>query len=620
MRFAPTLDTPMTGSPSVAEPTLAPTPAGPDVGTPGALAASAARAASASPASFAPALGRRPLPAWIGSLGLNVGQGALALFLLLFLALPLAAILAKSVTDGEGAWAGLAVVTGIIGADGFLPMVGRSLTVGIVTMLLVVPAAYGFAYGLTRTRLPGKGMLRTIALLPLLAPSLLPGIALVYLLGNQGLLKGLTGGATIYGFWGIVVGEAFYTFPHALMILLTGLTLADGRLYDAARAMGAGPWRTFLTVTLPGTRYAVFSACCVVFTLTVTDFGVPKVVGGDYNVLAMEAYKAVVGQQNFPKGAAIGILLLLPALLTFVLDRRLRARQGAQMSGRAQAYAAGPNRRRDAAFFTLAGVVAAFLMLIIGVAVWASFVKMWPYNLSMSLRSYDFDNMDGGGWLAWRNSLLLAFCTAVIGTAVVFVGAWMVEKVPARGQLAGGLRGMVRMLALMPMAVPGLVLGLGYIFFFNSLANPLNVLYGTMPLLVLCTVVHFYTSAHLTAATALNALDPEFEAASASLKVPRMTTFLRVTLPMCLPAALDVARYLFVSAMTTVSAVVFLYSPSTVLAAVAVLNMDDAGFIGPAAAMCTVIMASSAAAALVLHLASRALVARSQAWRRPVAL
>lgn len=603
MRFAPTLDSAMTGSPSVAE--LAPAPA---------------PASTAAPAPTAPALGRRPMPAWIGALGLTAGQGALVLFLVLFLALPLLAILAKAVTDSDGAWAGLSVVSGIIGADGFLAMVGRSLTVGVVTMLLVVPCAYGFAYGLTRTRLPGKGLLRTIALLPLLAPSLLPGIALVYLLGNQGLLKGLTGGATIYGFWGIVVGEAFYTFPHALMILLTGLTLADGRLYDAARAMGAGPWRTFLTVTLPGTRYAVFSACCVVFTLTVTDFGVPKVVGGDYNVLAMEAYKAVVGQQNFPKGAAIGILLLLPALLTFVLDRRLRARQGAQMSGRAQPYAAGANRRRDAAFLLLAGVLAGFLLLIIGVAVWASFVKMWPYNLSMSLRSYDFDNMDGGGWLAWRNSLQLALWTALIGTAVVFVGAWMMEKVPARGSVARGLRATVSMLALMPMAVPGLVLGLGYIFFFNSLMNPLNLLYGTMPLLVLCTVVHFYTSAHLTAATALNALDPEFEAASASLKVPRMTTFLRVTLPMCLPAALDVARYLFVSAMTTVSAVVFLYSPSTVLAAVAVLNMDDAGFIGPAAAMCTVIMASSATAALLLHLASRALVARSQAWRRPVAL
>lgn len=597
MRYAPTLDPAMNDSRAVGQ-TVPHSPA---------------------PAAFAPlpALGRRPLPAWIGALGLALGQGGLALGLLVFLALPLAAILVKSVTDADGGWAGLSVIAGIIGADGFLDMVGRSLAVGIVTTLLVVPCAYGFAYGLTRTRLPGKGILRTIALLPLLAPSLLPGIALVYLLGNQGLLKGLSGGVTIYGFWGIVVGEAFYTFPHALMILLTGLALADGRLYDAARAMGAGTWRTFMTVTLPGTRYAVFSACCVVFTLTVTDFGVPKVVGGDYNVLAMEAYKAVVGQQNFPKGAAIGILLLLPALLTFVLDRRLRARQGAQMSGRAQPYAAGVNGRRDAAFLALSGVMAAFLLLIIGVAVWASFVKMWPYNLSMSLRSYDFDNMDGGGWLAWRNSLQLAFFTALAGTLVVFVGAWMMEKVPARGTMARGLRGMAGMLALMPMAVPGLVLGLGYIFFFNSLANPLNVLYGTMPLLVLCTVVHFYTSAHLTAATALNALDPEFEAASASLKVPRLTTFLRVTLPMCLPAALDVARYLFVSAMTTVSAVVFLYSPSTVLAAVAVLNMDDAGFIGPAAAMCTVIMASSAVAALVLHLASRALVARTQAWRRP---
>lgn len=605
MRYAPTLDPAMNDSRAMAQP--AP------------ISASAARPATLAASAPLPALGRRPLPAWIGALGLTLGQGGLALGLLIFLALPLAAILVKSVTDAEGGWAGLSVIAGIIGADGFLAMVGRSLAVGVVTTLLVVPCAYAFAYALTRTRLPGKGILRTIALLPLLAPSLLPGIALVYLLGNQGLLKGLTGGATIYGFWGIVVGEAFYTFPHALMILLTGLALADGRLYDAARAMGAGPWRTFLTVTLPGTRYAVFSACCVVFTLTVTDFGVPKVVGGDYNVLAMEAYKAVVGQQNFPKGAAIGILLLLPALLTFVLDRRLRARQGAQMSGRAQAYAAAPNGRRDAAFLVLAGVMAAFLLIIIGVAVWASFVKMWPYNLSMSLRSYDFDNMDGGGWLAWRNSLQLAFCTALVGTVVVFAGAWMMEKVPARGATARGLRGMAGMLALMPMAVPGLVLGLGYIFFFNSPANPLNVLYGTMPLLVLCTVVHFYTSAHLTAATALNALDPEFEAASASLKVPRLTTFLRVTLPMCLPAALDVARYLFVSAMTTVSAVVFLYSPSTVLAAVAVLNMDDAGFIGPAAAMCTVIMASSAAAALLLYLASRALVARSQAWRQPAA-
>lgn len=564
-------------------------------------------------------LGRRPMPGWVGGLGLMLGQGALVLWLALFLALPLGAILVRALLDSDGDWAGVGRLAAIVAAEGFPAMVGRSLTVGLVTTLLVIPCAYVFAYGLTRTRLPGRRALRVVALLPLLAPSLLPGIALIYLLGNQGLLKELVGGQTIYGFWGIVVGEAFYTFPHAVMILLTGLALADGRLYDAARAMGASSWRTFMTVTLPGTRYAVFSACCVVFTLTVTDFGVPKVVGGDYNVLAMEAYKAVIGQQDFAKGAAIGILLLLPALLTFFLDRKLRARQGAQISGRAQPYVAGRHGLRDGVFLILMLTMAAGVLLVIGVAVWASFVKMWPYNLSMSLRSYDFGNMDGGGWLAWRNSLQLAFWTAAIGTAVVFVGAWMIEKMPAVTPAARGLRGLVSMLALAPMAVPGLVLGLGYIFVFNSPANPLPALYGSLALLVVCTIVHFYTSAHLTAATALNGLDPEFEAASRSLKSPPITTFFRVTLPMCLPAVLDVARYLFVSAMTTVSALVFLYSPSTVLAAVAVLNMDDAGFIAPAAAMCTVIMASSATASIVLHLASRTLVARSQRWRLPAA-
>lgn len=570
---------------------------------------------AATPAATHSVPARRPLPGWASRHGAPAGQSVYALLLTLFLALPLAAILFRAFGGGEGV--GLAVIVGIVSDAAFLGMVGRSLAVGATTVLLVVPCAYVYAYGLMRTRLPGKGLLRLAALLPLLAPSLLPGIALIYLLGNQGLLKELAGGATIYGFWGIVAGEAFYTFPHALMILLTGLSLADGRLYDAARAMGAGSLRTFFTVTLPGARYALFSACCLVFTLTVTDFGVPKVVGGDYNVLAMEAYKAVVGQQNFAKGAAIGILLLVPAALTFLCDRHLRARAGAQLGGRAQPYAPGRHRGRDAGFVVVLALLALLIVGIVGVAVWASFVKMWPYNLSLGLRSYDFDNMDGGGWLAWRNSVQLAAWTAVLGTALVFTGAWLLEKLPSRGGPAQAVRGATRALALTPMAVPGLVLGLGYIFFFNHPGNPLAALYGTLPLLVACTVVHFYTSAHLTATTALNALDPEFEAASASLKVPAPVTFLRVTLPMCLPAVVDTARYLFISAMTTVSAVVFLYSPQTVLASVAVLNMDDAGFIGPAAAMCTVIMATSAVAALVLYLASRALVARSQAWRRP---
>src|SRR5450830_878881 len=176
----------------------------------------------------------------------------LLLLLLLALAMPLVAVLGQALFDQGGAWAGMAPWRKLVANPNFFPMVARSVGVSAATALVVVPLAYLFAYGLQRTLAPFKGLWRAIALLPLFAPSLLPGIALVYLFGNQGLFKAWMNGSNIYGFWGIVLGEVFYTFPYALMLLLATLTLADGRLYDAARAMGASPWRTFRTVTLPG--------------------------------------------------------------------------------------------------------------------------------------------------------------------------------------------------------------------------------------------------------------------------------------------------------------------------------------------------------------------------------
>ena len=220
--------------------------------------------------------------------------------------------------------------------------------------------------------------------------------------------------------------------------------------------------------------------------------------------------------------------------------------------------------------------------------------------------------MDNDVATGFFNSLQMAAGTALLGTAVVFIGAYLQEK--TRGMAL--LRGTLRMLAMLPMAVPGLVLGLGYIFFFNAPANPLNGLYHTLALMTLCTVVHFYTTGHLTAVTALKALDGEFEAVSASLKVPFFKTFWRVTLPICTPALVDIARYFFINAMTTISAIVFLYSPETRLASIAILNMDEAGELSPAAAMAVLIAAASALATVLFMLLGRWIDRRTQAWRR----
>ncbi|MEA2986747.1 MAG: iron(III) transport system permease protein, partial [Alphaproteobacteria bacterium] len=210
------------------------------------------------------------------------------------------------------------------------------------------------------------------------------------------------------------------------------------------------------------------------------------------------------------------------------------------------------------------------------------------------------------------NSVKMAALAALIGTTVVFTGAYLIDKT----KISPGGRTLAHLLAMLPMAVPGLVLGLGYVFFFNAPWNPLNFLYGTLLVLVVNTTTHFYTVAHITALTALKQIDPEFESVATSLKVPVWRTFGRVTVPICMPAILDIAVYMFVSALTTVSAVIFLYGSGTKLASVAIVHMDEAGVTAGAAAMATLIVATALSAKLLHIVLDRLILVRLQAWRR----
>jgi iron(III) transport system permease protein len=258
-------------------------------------------------------------------------------------------------------------------------------------------------------------------------------------------------------------------------------------------------------------------------------------------------------------------------------------------------------------------LVSLLMLAVLGMAIYASFIKLWPYDFSLVLGHYRYGLIDSGVFVSYLNSVKMAFWSATAGTVVVFCTAYLLEK--TRGM--DWLRPIVRLFAVLPMGVPGLVLGLGFIFFFVEASNPLHFLYHTMAILVISTVVHYYASSHLTAVTALKQLDAEFEAVSASLKVPFFKTFIFVTVPVCLPAILEISRYLFVNAMTTISAAVFLYSPDTTLAAITILNLDEAGDIGPAAAMATLIVVTSSVACLVYYLLNRLLERTTQAWRRP---
>jgi iron(III) transport system permease protein len=528
------------------------------------------------------------------------------------LVLPLGTLLLRAFEDTQGRFVGLANIIAYATTPALLASAWNSVWTAAVTTLVVVPLAFAYAYALTRSCMPAKAVFRAVMLLPVLAPSLLPALALIYLFGNQGMLRGLLGGGSLYGPGGIIAAQVFYCFPHAALILATALSTADGRLYEAAAVLRAGRARVFASVTLPGASYGLVSAAVVVFTLVVTDFGIPKVIGGQFPVLATDVYKQVVGLQNFGMGAVVGMVLLLPAVGAFLLDRWAQAKQSGMLSGRAVPYAAAPRAARDWPLLVLCSLVALALVGIVAVAAWGSLIRFWPYNLALTLDNYDFTRFDDTGWGSLANSLRLAAWVAACGTILVFCTAWLVE----RGARGGLLPGLVRFAAALPLAVPGLVLGLAFILFFNHPANPLGFLYGTLGILVLNSLVHFYTVAHLTAVTAIRQLDPEFEAVGASLRVPAWATFGRVTVPVCLPAILDIAVYLFVNAMTTVSAVVFLYGPDTKLASIAVLHMDEAGQVSAAAAMAVTILGVTTAVKLA-HVALGGVVDRAtQGWRK----
>lgn len=561
-----------------------------------------------------PALSRKPLlptisrDQWI--LGLVIG--AVALYLIISLLLPLLAMLARSVQDSNGAFVGLSYFADYLGNPALSHSIGNTLKAGVIVTTIVVSLSFLFAYGLTRTQMPFKPLFKVMGMLPILAPSLLPAISMIYLFGNQGVAVDLLFGQSIYGLPGIVMGLAFWTFPHALLILTTALSTSDARLYEAARSMGTSPFRTFTTITLPAAKFGLISTVTVVFTLVVTDFGVPKVIGGQYNVLATDIYKQVAGQQNFAMGAVISVLLLIPALLAFVIDHRVQKKQKELFGARSVNFQPERNPVKDGIFFLLCSLVSLAIAVVVGMAIYGSLVTFWPWNMELSWNNYQFEKFSANGWEPYFNSLEMAFYTAIVGTLIIFITAYNVEK----SKLPAILKHFIHIMAMLPMAVPGMVLGLGYIFFFNQAGNPLGILYGTMAILVINTVAHYFTVGHLTALTALKKLPAEIEQVAASLKIPQYKAFLKVSLPVCTPALLDIAIYLFVNALTTTSAVVFLYSTDTMLASVSVMNMEDAGQTGPAAAMAVLILATAACVKIAHMTLGKLLLNRTQKWKR----
>ncbi len=516
-----------------------------------------------------------------------------ALPLIVFVLYPLIHILGRSFQTPEGI--GLDNYFSVLGNLRFLGLVYNSFEVTLVTTGLTVTLAYIFAFAIQRTNVPVKNLFRIIALIPLFAPSLVQAQGLLLLLGRNGLINRTLGTEfSIYGYWGIVISSVLYVFPYAFLIFSASLAMADNRLYESSRILGAGPWRTFMSVTLPSTRFALMASTFVVFTLVITDFGNPMVIGGDYSVLATEVYNQVIGQANFELGTVIGMVLLVPVALAVAVEKFYNKNNQAQLSEHAKPMVILPHKLRDAVFTFYSVLICLCILAVVGIVIFASFTHLWPYRMDFSLRHYAFDVQNGIQPL-W-NSIYAGLMAAGIGVVAAGLGAYVTERFKTF------LDSPLYFLCIVPAAVPGMVLGLGYILAFNNPANPVHAIYGSLLLIAICNVYYYHAQGFLIASTSMKQISSTYDEASATLGGTFIRTIRRITLPIMWPTLVGVAVFFFMRSMVTLSAVIFLITPSSQVAAVSVLLLEDRGAVNQAAAFSVCIMAVVVVSLLIARL------------------
>lgn len=515
----------------------------------------------------------------------NIVMGLMTICFVIVLICPLYSLFSKAFISADGTFIGLGNYAEYFSTPALSVSIGNTIYISVFTAIVSTLIGFVYAYGVTRTNIKGKQFFRYVALIPLFLPTVVHGLSLVYLFGVQGVVTNLGWDIGLYGKTGIILSEIIYTFPQSFLMFYIALNYADGRLYEAAETMGCGNLKKFRYITVPSVKYTLINSLFVCFTLAFTDFGAPKVVGGSYNVLATDIYKQVAGQFNMNMGAVVGTLLLIPAIISFAVDRITSRKESGAISSKASALRIKDSTPRDVVFYVICSGVTLCLFIMVAVLFMGAFTKYYPYEMGFTLEHFNFSESTGG-IQSFINSVVMSLLSAVAGTAFVFIYVYLVE----RSKSSRVLKVIGRLLSSIPLALPGMVIGLSFIFFFNSPDNPLNFIYGTVAILVLANVVHFYSVPFVTASSALKKHDKDYENVADSMRIPLWKSFTRVIVPLSLPAILEIFLYYFMNSMVTVSAVVFLYSAQFKVASIAITHMEEAGDIAQAAVMSLLIL------------------------------
>ncbi|MFZ5827247.1 MAG: ABC transporter permease [Bacillota bacterium] len=500
----------------------------------------------------------------------------------LFIVNPLWMVLKQSAMTPDGF--SLQAYWRVVSSERIRAIFINTLVLCTTVSLIATAVGFLFAYTVAYVKVPFKKLFRALAILPVVSPPFLVALSAILLFGRVGLItRELLGlqNANIYGFGGLVLVMVLTEFPVTFLVLIGLLQNVDVSLEEAARNAGASRWQVFRTITLPLLLPGLANAFLLVFIQSLADFGNPMVIGGNYMVLAVQIYQQAIGGYDLQGGSAVAVLLLFITVAVFVLQRYF-------IAGRSYVTVTGkPARERtmitDPWVVWPLTIVTGLLTLVV-IAMYAlipinAFIKLWGINWSFTLDHFKY--VLSLGMKPIYDTTRLALISMPIAGIMGMVIAYLVTKKQFFG------RGLMEFVAMLSLAVPGTVIGIGYILAFNK---PPLVLTATGTILVLAFVFRNMPVGIRSGIAALQQIDPAMEEASTNLGATTSQTFRKVMLPLMGSAFFSGLLYSFVRAMTAVSQVIFLVSAKYNLLTVAILNQVDVGRWGYASAYSTLLI------------------------------
>lgn len=471
---------------------------------------------------------------------------------------PLGCVLFQSVLTKDGGL-GLSNYSSLLSQQSFWTALGNSFTVSGISAAIATIMAFFCAYGLHFSHIrPGvKKVIQIIVLLPLFLPSITYGFAVIYSFGRLGLVSQLIAPPpfSIYGFWGLLIADVIYTLPPAFLILYNAFFYVDRNFITVSKLMGDSPTQTFYMTAVRPVVGSLLSAFILSFFLSFTDFGIPVSIAGEYEVIATQLYTTMMGAiPNFGEGAVIAMAMLVPSVASVVMLRwvdRFNFRYNKISKAEVSI-----NPLRDALYLVYYGLISLALLSVFVVMFVVPFVKQWPYQPYFTLDVITRIISDSSIWQVYEHSIGVALVSAAVGTIFCYAAA----LVKARSQLPAWCQTTMDSFAMITNTVPGMVLGIGFLFAMSG--TPLA---NTFTILVLANLVHFFTTPYMMATSALSKMNAGWETTGALMGDTWIKTVSRVIVPNSLPTLLQMFQYFFVSAMVTISAVVFLTGARTML-------------------------------------------------------